>query len=167
MGVAPKKKLALDTNVLFDLANESDFTHTFREVHQERGYSLEVPPTVIQELSHLALETHCNESALALKALQKIRSWGLLPFDLIPTGHALAEQFSKKLIDKGFLPEGEFNDGLILAETALVSIPILATSDKHLLHIDNAVLRVQLEDSDLSAVSVVHPKTLLGALAPY
>jgi len=43
---AQKKLLALDTNLLFDLAAEKDFAHAFREVYQERGYSLVVPPTV-------------------------------------------------------------------------------------------------------------------------
>ena len=38
-----KKQLALDTNVLFDLAAEKDFAHSFREVYQERGFSLEFP----------------------------------------------------------------------------------------------------------------------------
>jgi hypothetical protein len=46
-----KKLLALDTNLLFDLAADKDFAHTFREVYQERGYSLVVPPTAIQELA--------------------------------------------------------------------------------------------------------------------
>jgi hypothetical protein len=40
-----KKLLALDTNLLFDLAADKDFAHTFREVYQERGYSLVVPPS--------------------------------------------------------------------------------------------------------------------------
>jgi hypothetical protein len=34
-----KKLLALDTNLLFDLAADKDFAHTFREVYQEHGYS--------------------------------------------------------------------------------------------------------------------------------
>jgi hypothetical protein len=68
------------------------------------------------------------------------------------------------LIRKGFLPEGEFNDGLILAETALVCIPILVTSDNHLLGIDNTILRVQFENSDLPPVLVSHPRDILRAL---
>lgn len=47
----PKRQLAVDTNVLFDLAGDRDFAHTFREVFQERGYVIKVPPTVIQELA--------------------------------------------------------------------------------------------------------------------
>lgn len=159
-----KKQLALDANILFDLAQEKDFAHTFREVLQEKGYFLKVPPTVVQELTHYALVKKCAETAFALKALEQMRTWGILPWDLIPAGHAITEQFSQSLIRKGFLPEGEFNDGLIIAETSLACIPALATSDSHLLNIDNSYLKVQFEDSDLSPVSVFHPKTLLAAL---
>jgi hypothetical protein len=93
-----------------------------------------------------------------------MRNWGLLPFDLISCGHAITEQFAQKLIKKGYLPEGEFNDGLILAETALACIPILVTSDNHLLDIDNTILRVQFEDSDLFPVFACRPGALLRAL---
>jgi predicted nucleic acid-binding protein len=74
-GTGKKKLLALDTNLLFDLAADKDFAHTFREVYQERGYSLVVPPTAIQELAYCALEKQCAETPLALKALQQMRSW--------------------------------------------------------------------------------------------
>jgi hypothetical protein len=64
------------------------------------------------------------------------------------------------------LPEGEFHDGLILAETALAGIPVLATSDADLLDIEEADLRVQFEAADLSPVQICHPKLLLKAMAP-
>ena len=161
-----KKLLALDTNLLFDLAAEKDFAHTFREVYQERGYSLVVPPTAIQELAYCALEKQCAETPLALKALQKMRSWNLSPFDLKSVGHGITEQFSKKLLRSGLLPEGEFHDRLILAETALAGIPVLATSDADLLDIEETELRVHFEDADLSPVQICHPKLLLKAIAP-
>jgi len=85
--------LALDTNLLFDLAAEKDFAHTFREVYQERGYSLAIPPTVIQELAYCALEKHCAETPLAAKALRQLRAWGLSAFDLKSVGHGVTEQF--------------------------------------------------------------------------
>ena len=164
MAALVKKQLALDANILFDLTQEKDFSHTFREVLQERGYSLKVPPTVIQELTYYALDKQCDETPFALKALQQMRAWGIMAWDLIPTGHAITEQFSNNLIRKGFLPEGEFNDGLILAEVSLACIPVLATSDGHLLNIDSSYLRIQFEDSDLFPVGVFHPKQLLAAL---
>ena len=161
-----KKPLALDTNLLFDLAAGKDFAHTFREVCRERGYSLVVPPTAIQELAYCALEKQCAETPLALKALQQMRSWNLSPFDLKSVGHGITEQFSKKLLRAGLLPEGEFNDGLILAETALAGIPVLVTSDGDLLDIEETELRVQFEDADLSPVQICHPKLLLKVMAP-
>jgi predicted nucleic acid-binding protein len=158
-----KRQLAVDTNVLFDLADDQDFAHTFREAFQQRGYVIKVPPTVIQELA-FACTKGGGTAQTAKRALQQMRSWDLLPFDLISAGHGVTEQFSKKLIDKGYLPDGEFNDGLILAETALANIPMLVTSDGDLLEIDAPSLRVQFEDSDLFPVVVVHPKDLLRAL---
>jgi hypothetical protein len=115
-----KKRLALDTNLLFDLAAEKDFAHPFREVYQERGCSPVVPPTAIQELAYYALDRQCAETPLALKALQQLRDWNLSPFDLKSVGHGITEQFANRLLRVGILPEGEFNDGLILADKVSV-----------------------------------------------
>ena len=165
-GPGKKRLLALDTNLLFDLAAGKDFAHTFREVYQERGYALVVPPTAIQELAYCALEKQCAETPLALKALQQMRSWNLSPFDLKSVGHGITEQFSQKLLRIGLLPEGEFHDGLILAETALAGIPALVTSDADLLDIDETKLALEFESADLPLVQICHPKRLLKAMAP-
>lgn len=160
---AIKRQLALDSNILFDLANGRDFAHTFREVFQSRGYSLKVSPTVIQELSFQAFVKNNADSPIALKALSEMRNWGIIPFDLAPTGHAITEHFSDVLIKKGFLPEGEKHDGFILAEASLAYIPVVATRDDHLLGIDITALRAQFENLDLFPVSPAHPATLLRA----
>src|SRR6266446_4462805 len=44
------KELALDTNLVLDLADEAEFAHAFKEVFQEHNYALRLPPTVISEL---------------------------------------------------------------------------------------------------------------------
>jgi len=165
-GPGQKKLLALDSNLLFDLAAEKDFSHTFREVYQERGYTLMVPPTVVQELTYCALVKQSPESPLALRALQKLRFWHLTPFDLKSVGHGITERFSEKLMRLGLLPEGEFNDGLILAETALAGIPVLVTSDTDLLDIEEIPLRIQFGEADLPPVQICHPKLLLKAVSP-
>ena len=51
MAASPKKSLALDTNLLLDLAGERDFAHEFKEEFSSRGYALLVPPTVVAELA--------------------------------------------------------------------------------------------------------------------
>jgi hypothetical protein len=117
-------------------------------------------------LSYFAFAKRCNETPLAGKALQQMRQWRLIPYDLKSVGHGITERFAQRLISAGLLPEGEINDGLILAETALAEIPVLTTSDSHLLDIEEAALRVQFEEASLTPVQVFHPKLLLRALAP-
>ena len=164
------KRLAVDSNILFDLAAESDFAHTFIEVFQERGYSIKVPPTAIQEVTFIAFErpartaTEISERGLACIALKKMLSWGLMPFDLIPVGHGITEQFVNKLQNLGHLPDDEFNDGLILAETSLACVPVLLTNDTHLTSIDSTQLRICFESADLMPVIVTRPGTMLRAV---
>jgi len=102
-----KKKLALDSNFLMDLAGERDFAHTFREVFQEKGYVLLVPPTAIQEITFATTRKSGEKQALAHRALLKMREWGLRPFDLIPVGHGITQQFTRRLRERGLLAEEE------------------------------------------------------------
>src|SRR5437870_4305863 len=119
-----KKKFALDSNFLLDLADERDFAHTFREVFQEKGYHLLAPPTAIQELTFAAIQKSGEEQQLAYRALACMREWGVRPFDLIAAGHGITQQFTRRLAARGLLPEEEFHDGQILAEASLAGIPI-------------------------------------------
>jgi predicted nucleic acid-binding protein len=165
------KKLAVDSNLLFDLAAGKDFAHTFREAFQERGYSFRAPPTVVAELVFISLKPTARNSfeaapgSLARIALQSMLSWQIAPFDLPPVGHGITEQFARMLQQRGYLPEGEFNDGLILAETSLAGIPVLVTNDHHLTDIDPVQLRLSFESSDLTPVIVSRPGAMLRALA--
>lgn len=161
-----KKRFALDANILYDLAADLDAAQTLREVLQERGATLEVPPTVFQELAFAVRRGTGEEAGLALVALQRMQSWQIVPFNLAPVGHGITEEFCQKIIRKGYLPAAEENDGLILAETALAGIPVLISRDGHLLGIDAQTLVAELQASDLSIVHVVHPRTILTSLKP-
>lgn len=166
MGRAPhKRRFALDTNILFDLAEERDYAHTLREILQERGAALEVPPTVIQELVFATQTTPDKHAHLALQALNSLREWGLVPIVLLPVEHGIAKSFAERLIRKGFLPAGEENDGLLLAESALAQVPVLISRDQHLLGIPGGVLMAELDAADLVQLQVVHPRPLLKALS--
>jgi len=46
----------------------------------------------------------------------------------------------------------------------LAAIPLLVTSDKHLLDIDEDALILAFNDADLTPVRAAHPKRLLRAL---
>ncbi len=160
---AKKKLLAADSNLLFDLAEKRDFALTFLEVAREKGFSLQLPPTVVQELAFAALKKRGAEQKLAFTALQNLRGWGIVPFDLVAVGHGITEQFARRLNELKLLPEAELNDGLILAETGLAGIPLLVSSDKHLLNIEADELCAVCRERHIGEVNVVHPKKLLKA----
>jgi predicted nucleic acid-binding protein len=162
---AQKKQLSLDTNFVFDLAGDKDFARDFREVFQSKGYALVLPPTAANELHFIF--THGGSAAereLARMALTRLLQWGIRPFDLDSTAEAICGQFVRGLFQQHLLPEDEFNDGLILAETSLAGIQMLVTSDKHLLDMDEDALRLAFNEADLLPVSPAHPKKLLRAL---
>jgi hypothetical protein len=89
---------------------------------------------------------------------------GNSPFCLDSTEEALCEQFVRRLLHRRLLPDDEFNDGLILAESSLAGVPLLMTSDKHLLDIDDDALRLAFNEADLFPVQPAHPKRLMRAL---
>lgn len=68
------------------------------------------------------------------------------------------------MIRKGYLPEDEQNDGLLLAEAALADIPVLLTRDQHLLDIPPGALMAEFDEAHLCQLQVIHPKPLLKAL---
>ena len=162
---AQKKQLSLDANIVFDLAGDKDFAHDFREIFQSKGYALVLPPTAIHELHVIFTDGDSKaERELARTGLTHLKQWGIRPFDLDSTAEAICGQFVRGLFQQHLLPEDEFNDGLILAETSLAKIPLLVTSDKHLLDIDEDALLLAFNEADLSPAHPVHPKRLLRVL---
>lgn len=165
MAEGQKKQLALDTNFLLNLAGQAGFSQELQEVFQAKGYAFRVPPTVMVELRLLsgnAVEPHKRE--LAEVALSKLREWDLAPYALPSAQRIIPRRFAAGLITRGLIPEDEGNDGLILAETALEAIPLLITSDKHLLDIEDSDLALAFNQADLPVVTPVHPKRLLRAM---
>ena len=150
---------------MFDLVEEQDFAHEFREVFLGRGYRLFLPPTALVELDFLSAEGRTPaEQNLAREGLLNLRGWGIQPFDLDSTAEGIARRFAGHVRELGLIPDDEVNDGLILAETSLVEIPLLVTSDRHLLDVDEEALLLAFHDADLPPVHPVHPKRLLRAL---
>ncbi len=156
--LAKLKPLALDSNLPLDLAADLDAAHTFREVFLERGYRLFVPLTVVTELTLL------EEDESDAKKAALLREWDIEPFDLKSVEHGIAGEFARRLIAQGLLPDDEFNDGVILAESSLAKIPVPVTSDHHLLDISPEDLQPEFIAADLAPVTIAHPKSLLRAL---
>ena len=164
MAASPRKSLALDTNVLLDLAGKKDFAHEFKEEFSRRGYSLLVPPTVVAELAFFASLKNAPQRDIANIALEKIGAWKCQPFALSSTQMAVAVRFAARLMESSLIPETEQNDGKIIAQASLAEIPLLVTSDKHLLDVDEEALLLAFNDADLSPVHAAHPRRLLKAV---
>ena len=81
--VPQRPRFALDTNVLIDLGEGLPFAQRFLATYRNAG--LAVPPTVIQELVHIATTGHSAKKH-AHAALSNMRRWNILPFDLIAVG---------------------------------------------------------------------------------
>lgn len=151
-------RFALDTNVLIDLGEGLTFAQRFLATYRNAG--LAVPPTVIQELVYIANTNHKAQKH-AHTALTQMLRWNIQPFNLKAVGHGITEVNAQKLMASGVLPDGEFNDGLIVVETALAGVSTLVTSDKHLLMINPARLLQQLNEYDLPPVAIYSPRDLL------
>jgi hypothetical protein len=164
MAASPKKQLALDANVLLDLAEGWDFAEDFREEFLARGYEFFVTPTAAGELNILSLFGGEPQKSFALQALRKLRGWKVQPCPVSDLNLALAERFSRQLVERRLIPEDEANDGRILGETSVSGIALLVTSDKHLLDIDEDALLLAFNDADLPPVRPAHPKRLLRAV---
>ena len=164
MAASLKRQLALDANVLLDLAEGKDFAHEFREEFQGRGYAFLVPPMVLVELDVLAAYGSGPQRRFANAALENLIPWQCQPFTLTSTELAIAHRFTLRLLDQRLIPDTEQSDGRILAQTSLAQVSLLVTSDKHLLSIDNDALSLVFQEADLWPVHPVHPKRLVRAL---
>ena len=148
-----------------DLAGEEDYAHTFREEFQQCGYSLWLPPTVAHELLHASETKSDRDAALAGSALVSTSAWHIFPLGLSSLDIGIAEAFARSLIHSRLLPPEEYNDALILAESSLAAVPVLVSSDHHLLDIPEDRLLMCFNDADLPPVRVAHPKGLLKAIS--
>src|SRR5260370_36966704 len=159
--MAVSKRLALDTIVLFDRANQEPFAEEFCELFRRNGFSLEIPPTVIAELDYFRSSGIDEEQRAAEIALLAHLGWGLTPIILKDIQRMYKTNFISIAQNAEILPEREINDLHILAETSIAEIPALVTSDHPLLNINQQELQFAFQGAGLSPVSPVHPQRMI------
>jgi predicted nucleic acid-binding protein len=164
MEVSSQKRLSLDTNVLFDLAEGQDFASDFRESYQRKGYALLLPPTAAAEL-YFALEHGDNrEERLATIAISSLSKWDIRAAALTTAQIRAAHIFAAQIRSAGLLPRDEINDSCIIGETAILGIPLIVSADHHILDVDFEKLRTLCVDASHSPVVSASPRGLLRAL---
>ena len=153
--------IAVDTNVPLDLADDKEHALDALDVVQRRlkpGRIL-ITPTVFQELVFLADESEAaTDREQARRALRDLAGWGLELVNLVPVGHGIVERIANKLQEAELLPAEEYNDGLILAEAALLNCAILLSGDAHLRGLDfqRASLELKAFDVEMPVIATPH-----------
>src|SRR5438552_6409766 len=129
-------RLAVDTNVLLDLADGvEDILDAVALIHRRVPHSdWLVPPSVLEELGFLRDSGRTQEvRESAGKSIKALRSAGQFrPLLDLPLGEELTETIAEQFLERALLPIEEVHDSFILAETALLNCGMLLTSDAHL-----------------------------------
>ena len=117
-----------------------------------------MPPTVREELAADVLHADdFDKKERASLAFQLARSWNIQPMDLSAAQYETARRIGRRVRSLGLLPDEEINDGLILAEAALLNCSILLTSDAHLRGIDFERPTFELQSFDLPTPVIATP----------
>ena len=119
---------------------------------------------MVAELAFLREHGDAEERRLSSLALAGLDAWDIQAFPLADVQLELARRLAAAFMDRGLLPEAEQNDAFILAEAAVTGVPLVVSSDKHLLEINPDSLRDACADADLPAVFPASPRRLLRAL---
>jgi hypothetical protein len=161
MDVPKLTPVAVDTNVLLNLAEGVEVVIDCLETVKKRlqNPKIIVLPTVILEL--IDISEHDDDDHLKSLAKSSLTSildpWGFLPVNCVPVGHGIVEQIGRKIREKGLIPEDEIHDSFLIAEAALYEATILISSDSHIKDIDQKMLKIELQASDVGCPLIASP----------
>jgi predicted nucleic acid-binding protein len=155
--------VAVDANVLFDLANGLDGMVEAVSVIRKRLHDTRflIPPIVQHELANWACRGVGRKREAAREAVRLSHSWRIYPANLIAVGHGIAERIAVRIREQSLIPEAEVNDSLVLAESSLLGCSILLTSGEHLRGIDFERLRLELQAFDVTAPVIAMPREVV------
>jgi predicted nucleic acid-binding protein len=157
--------IAVDTNVLFDLASDVetvvDSIATIRR--RIKGVRFIVPPTALHEVADNAMRGEtARKREIAEAVFPRVRTaWGFEAVNLVPVEHGIVERIADTLRQRDLLPVAERNDSFVLAEAALLDCRVLLTSDEHLRGIDFQSLTLLLRGFDVTAPVIATPREIV------
>jgi predicted nucleic acid-binding protein len=158
-------RLAVDTNVLLDLADGVEaVVDTFALLDQRLpGNDTLVVPSVLDELAFLS-DSGENEQVRrsALGALKLVREQDRFrPLLELAYPQALVNEVAREVRSRRLLPDNEVHDSLILAEAALLDCGLLLTSDEHLRGVDHEHLTLVLKPFELAPPVIASPREIV------
>jgi hypothetical protein len=104
-------------------------------------------------------ESDRDQAQLALRGLAR---WNLDVVNLVPAGHGIVERIADHLQEAQLLPVQEYNDGLILAEAALLGCAILLSGDARLRSLDFQRASPELKAFDVEMPVVATPREIVA-----
>ena len=158
-------RLAVDTNVLLDLADGVEAVLDTVAIIDQRlpDSDILVVPSVLDELAFLCdsgdTDLVRKSSLSALKLIR--RQDRFRPLLELPCPASLVEEVARAARSRGLLPEEEVHDSLILAEAALLSCGLLLTSDEHLCGVDHERLTLLLNPYELVPPVIASPREIV------
>jgi predicted nucleic acid-binding protein len=158
-------RLAVDTNVLLDLAEGVDAVVDTLALLDQRlpGKDMLIVPSVLDELAFLCDSGETDRVRhSAVQAMKLVREQDrfrpLLDLAYPPT---LVEEVAREIRSRGLLPRQEVHDSLILAEAALLGCGLLLTSDEHLRGADHELLTLVLNPFELVPPVIASPREIV------
>ena len=165
----PSNRFSVDTNFLIDLARFSDIAHDALDTIRARvvGAEIIVPPSTVNELTQLVeISPDAELRNHAIHALRHmITAWRFSPVGITDFRNTIALSIASKLLEQGIIPPDERNDALIIAESAVLSSPILISADSHLRDADRARLALVLQSCGVNNVLVLSPRDIVRRFA--
>lgn len=158
-------RLAVDTNVLLDLAEKVEPVLDAFALLDKRspGHDPLVVPSVLDELAFLCDSGETDRvRQTALFALRLVREQDRFrPLLELPYPQTLVDDVAREVRSRGLLPDNEIHDSLILAEAALLNCGLLLTSDEHLRGIDHEHLTLVFNPFELVAPVIASPREIV------
>ena len=158
-------RLAVDTNVLLDLAEGLDSVVDAFALLDERlpGNDTLVVPSVLDELAFLCDSGDTGRvRQSALRALKLVRERDRFrPLLELACPQSLIEEVAREVRSRGLLPSHEIHDSLILAEAAALDCGLLLTSDEHLRGVDHEHLTLVLNPFELVPPVIASPREIV------
>jgi len=162
---ATSLRLAVDTNVLLDLADRDETVLDAVQVLEERIPHADwlVPPSVLDEVAFLAdagdtlaVRESATEAFLLIRERTHLRALLDLPFPQQQIRRVADELRGCELI-----PMSEVHDSFILAEAAFLGCAILLSSDAHLCGIDHELLTLRLNPFGVTPPVIASPREIV------
>ena len=157
---AQPPRLAVDSNLLFAIANAEPAVAMLLDLAKGGEAQLFIPPECLAELSY-AYVTGNEETGRVLRSILKIPA--LSPLNLTSTQHAVAANVAKRFLVESILPKSEKRDAMALAQAAAGGMAAFITQDEHFLGIDRRQLSALLVIEELSPIAILAPVDFVRA----